>query len=61
MVKAGDTISAQKIILAELNREFGGSAQAQAKTFAGRMQQIGNSVADIAEIIGFALLPALTK
>jgi len=61
MVKAGDTMSAQKIILAELNREFWGSAQAQAQTFAGKMEQLGNAVGDIAEIIWYALLPALTS
>ncbi len=60
LVKTGETAKAQQIILAELNREFGGSAQAQAQTFAGKMAQLGNAVGDIAEIIGFALLPALT-
>lgn len=60
LVESGQTMQAQKIILAELNREFWGSAQAQAQTFSWKMQQLSNSVADVAEIIWFALLPALT-
>lgn len=60
MVESWNTMQAQKIILAELNREFGGSAQAQAQTFSWKMQQLSNSISDVAEIIWFALLPALT-
>ena len=32
MVEAGDTMGAQKIILAELNKEFGGSAEGRRAT-----------------------------
>lgn len=35
MVKAGDTAGAQKLILAELNKEFGGSAEAARKAAGG--------------------------
>src|SRR5258706_384148 len=35
MMKAGDTAGAQKIILAELNKEFGGSAEAAGKANRG--------------------------
>jgi len=57
MVEAGDVAGAQKIILAELNKEFGGSAEAQA-TAAGKM-----SVAwgNIQEQIGGLLVPALEE
>ena len=34
MVEAGDTMGAQKLILAELNKEFGGSAEAAGNTLA---------------------------
>lgn len=37
MVEMGDTIGAQKIILKELNKEFGGSAEALGKTLPGQI------------------------
>lgn len=37
LVEAGNTMKAQKIILAELTKEFGGSARAAGKTFAGQL------------------------
>jgi len=37
MVKSGDTMGAQKIILGELNKEFGGSAEALGKTLPGQI------------------------
>ena len=55
MVEAGDVAGAQKIILAELQVEFGGLARAtvDAKT------QLTNSMNEIKESIGKALVPAL--
>lgn len=55
MVKAGDTAGAQKIILAELAKEFGGSAAAQA-TSADRMKVAFDN---LKEQIGTALLPVV--
>jgi hypothetical protein len=52
--KSGDLLGAQKIILGELNTEFGGSAEAFGDSSAGAMAKIGNSV-DEAEK-GFARL-----
>ena len=60
MVELGDTAGAQQMILDELGRQFGGQAQAQANTFAGQMQQVSNTIGDLGETIGFALLPVLT-
>jgi len=40
---------------------YGGMAQAQAKTFSGRLEQMKNRVKDIEEGIGKALLPTLEK
>jgi hypothetical protein len=37
MVKSGDTMGAQKLILHELNKEFGGSAEAAGKTLPGQL------------------------
>ena len=52
---SGDTLGAQKVILAELKTEFGGSAEAQA-TSLGKMKV---SLDNMAESIGGALAPAL--
>lgn len=60
MVDAGDRMKAQKYILAELSKEFGGSATAQAKTFQGQMLQLGNQFDDFKEIVGNSLIPALS-
>ncbi|AFK87414.1 MULTISPECIES: phage tail tape measure protein [Thermoanaerobacterium] len=61
MVKAGDVAGAQKVILAELNKEFGGQAAAAAQTYDGRLKQMQNSFKEIKETIGTALLPVLTQ
>jgi phage-related minor tail protein len=55
MVEAGDVMGAQKLILAELNMEFGGSAAAAASTFNGAMAQMKNALGDLFEVIGNAL------
>lgn len=62
--KSGDLMGAQKIILAELNKEFGGSAEAQAsaidkiKVAAGNLQEtFGKAIIPAIE----ALLPVVTK
>lgn len=59
MVKAGDVAGAQKIILAELSKEFGGSAFAAGTTFAGQLDILTNKFDDVKEAIGVALIPAL--
>jgi hypothetical protein len=57
LVKSGKTMQAQKIILHELGKEFGGSAAA-AVTPAKRLQtQFG----ELSEQIGSALLPVIAK
>ena len=60
MVEAGNVAGAQAIILGELNTEFGGSAQAQMETFAGKWQNLQNRLSDAAETVGTAVLPLLT-
>jgi hypothetical protein len=57
MVKAGDVAGAQKIILGELRKEFGGSAAAQAT--AG--QKLSVIWGNVQEQIGTALLPIFDK
>lgn len=61
MQKHGDIMGAQKVILAELGREFGGSARAQAATFEGQMTQLNNRVGELKEDLGRALIPILQE
>jgi hypothetical protein len=61
MVKSGDVMGAQKIILAELGREFGGSAVAAGQTFAGSWTILQNKMGNFKEALGTALFPALEK
>lgn len=61
LVAAGDTMGAQKLILAELNREFGGAAKAAGDTFAGKLAILQNKLGNVKETIGAALLPVMTK
>lgn len=58
MQKAGDMAGAQRIILAELNKEFGGSAAAAAAADGG-WAQFNDRMGEAAESIGTALLPLL--
>src|SRR6266540_487480 len=55
MVKSGNLLGAQKLILRELTSEFGGSAAAQA-TASGKMKAALN---DLSESIGGVLAPAI--
>jgi phage-related protein len=56
-VKAGDVMSAQKIILAELNKEFGGAAAAASDP----AQKASVAWHDFQEEIGTKLLPVITQ
>ena len=49
MVESGDQLGAQKIILAELETQFGGSAEAFGQTTAGKMQKFTNAVGNFFE------------
>lgn len=59
-VATGQAGKAQAVILKELNTEFGGSAAAQAQTYAGKMQQLKNNFNDIQESIGKVIVSGLT-
>lgn len=61
LVKTGQTAEAQRLILQEISKEFGGSAAAAAQTFAGKMQQLNIRIGDIKENIGKALIPVIEK
>ncbi len=55
MLAGNDTLGAQKVILAELNKEFGGSAEAN-KTATGTMS---TAFGNLAESVGSVLAPAI--
>lgn len=57
MVETNHLADAQKYILAELQREFGGSA----KALANPIVQLKNAVGDLGEEIGMAVLPAIKQ
>lgn len=59
LVESGKVMEAQRIILAELTTQFGGSAAAAAGTFEGRLIQLNNTWSDMKEQIGFVLIDAL--
>jgi hypothetical protein len=58
--ESGDLMGAQKIVLAELQAQFGGSAAAFAKTFTGQLESMNNELNDLSEEIGFMVMPAIT-
>ncbi len=61
MVKSGDTMGAQKVILKELGTEFGGAAAAAGQGFSGSMARAKDAVDDAMRSVGTLLLPVLTK
>lgn len=61
LVESGKLEEAQALILKELQTEFGGSAEAAGKTFAGQLDILKNSLSNVGEEAGNVLLPALTE
>lgn len=57
LVESGDTLGAQKIILKELGKEFGGAAAAASDP----LQKLSTIVGNVKEAIGTALLPIVDK
>lgn len=51
LVASGDMLAAQKVILAELETQFGGSAEAFADTTAGKIERFQNDVGNMFESI----------
>lgn len=60
LVDSGNVAGAQKVILQELQREFGGSAEAAGKTFGGQLQILQNHLEDLKIKIGTAVMPVLS-
>jgi hypothetical protein len=61
MVASGDIMGAQKIILGELETEFGGAAAAAGDTFAGAVFRAKDKVADFTRNLITGLQPILLK
>jgi len=59
--QAGKTAEAQSLILDELESQFGGTAKAARDTFGGALQSLKNTLGDIGESIGFALMPPIKE
>ena len=60
-MKHGETAKAQGVILAELNKEFGGAAKAAGQGYAGAMARAQDAIGDTFRAIGQQLLPTLTQ
>lgn len=60
MQEAGDTAGAQAVILAELNKEFGGSAAAAAAATGG-WSEFNGRMGEAKEALGTAILPLLSQ
>lgn len=56
-VEVNDIASAQKIILGELETQFGGAAQAAAAAGSGPFKQLANEIGNLQEEIGEKLMP----
>lgn len=60
-VASGDVMSAQKVILDELEVQFAGSAAAYAATTEGQLEAAKLALEDVSEEIGAKLVPVLTS
>lgn len=61
LVETGDVASAQRIILAELAKEFGGSAAAAAGTLSGQLITLQEQFNGILEGVGTRLIPSIQE
>ena len=60
MMEANNVLGAQNVILGQVAEKFGGSATAQAKTYAGATAQLANAQKELNENLGNALMNILT-
>lgn len=61
LIQSGRQLDAQKLILRELTKEFGGSAKAAGTTFAGSLNKLRNTFDNLAATIVGAAAPAIQK
>ena len=60
LVKSGELLKAQGLILEEIEKQYGGAATAAGQTFAGSMDQLNEEFKDFMEVVGKSLVPVLT-
>lgn len=60
MVASGDTIGAQKVILGELEKQFGGAARAAGESLPGQLERGKRAFEDLSQSVVETFLPALT-
>lgn len=61
LAESGDILGAQKIMLAEIESQFGGTAEAMAQTAGGKLKQAFNDLGEAGEAIGAEIAPALAN
>lgn len=61
LVESGNTLGAQKLILGELNKEFGGSAEAVGKTLPGQIAVLRESFSNLAGNLVGTMIPTLQR
>lgn len=61
MQESGNVMGAQKLVLAELSKEFGGSAEAAGRTFGGQLEILKNQLGRVTDAIAGPLLGGLTS
>ena len=61
MVDSGNTIGAQKVILAELNKEFGKSGEAFGNTLPGKLQRMQRAWENVSQSIAVAFMPVMER
>lgn len=59
MVEAGDTMGAQKLILGELETQFGGAAEAAGKSLPGQLEISKRKFEDVSQTIAEKILPVV--
>ena len=60
LAETGNVAQAQRIILAELEKQYGGSAEAAAKAGAGGIKQLWNALSDLGEEFGKIIMEYIT-
>ena len=61
LVESGKTMEAQKVILAELNKEVGGRAAAAGKTFSGQWRILIETLNNLSGVLAAKLMPTIQK
>lgn len=61
LVETGDTAGAQKVILGELNKEFGGSAEAMGQSLSGQLERTKAQFFNLGDAVLQGVLPPLTQ